>query len=142
MSNTNDQAARPRRRRRPCGTTAVEFALTFPLALILFFACIEFARMNLIRNSAANAAYEGARRAIIPGGQADQAREACLAVLRLSTVNVATVRVEPATIDDTTPQVTVTAEVPLSSNSWLPPFFLGDRIIIRTCTLTRERGKG
>ncbi len=54
----------------------VEFAICFPLLLLFFFAAFEFCRANMIRQTADNAAYEGARRAIVPGATAEDARAA------------------------------------------------------------------
>ncbi len=57
---------RPRRSQRK-GVTAVEFAFVAPIIFALFIGAIEITRLNFIRNSAANAAYEGARKAVTPG---------------------------------------------------------------------------
>ena len=120
------------------GAATVEFAITLPVALLLLFGMIEFSRIYLICNSTANAAYEGARRAIIPGGTADQARAAALDVLNRSTVREATIAVEPITIEPRSPLVTVTVEVAANRNSWIPaPLFFGGTIV-RTCSLSRE----
>jgi hypothetical protein len=57
----------------------------------------------------------------------------------LSAIGVrnATVTVQPATITQTSPDVTVTIGVPLDSNSLIAPrFFLGDTLT-KTCTLSR-----
>ena len=65
--------ARKRASRR--GASLVEFAFTLPIILLIFFGFIELARANMIRNSAKNAAYMGARRAVIPGGTAAEAEQ-------------------------------------------------------------------
>jgi Flp pilus assembly protein TadG len=129
------RAARPRKRR---GATTVEFALTLPLALLLLFGAIEFSRLYLICNAAANAAYEGARRAIVPGATAEQARTTALDVLNSSTVRQAGVFVEPLLIEPQSPTVTVRVEIRGDQNSWIPPAFFRGQSIVRTCSLSRE----
>jgi len=51
---------RDRNRRGPnrrCGVAAVEFALTAPILFLFLFAALELGRMNMIRQTANNAAY-------------------------------------------------------------------------------------
>src|SRR5690606_21432947 len=62
---------RPRR-----GAALVEFALTAPLLFFILFASLEFARANMLRNTVEMAAYEGARRGIVPGATAEDVRDA------------------------------------------------------------------
>ena len=59
-----NRLARPKARR---GATLVEFAIVVPVIFTLFLGAIEMTRLNFIRHSASNAAYEGARKAIVPG---------------------------------------------------------------------------
>jgi Flp pilus assembly protein TadG len=121
------------------GAATVEFALTLPIAILLLFGFVEFSRLYLITNASATAAYEGARRAIVPGGTADQARATALDVLHSSTVSHANVTVDPSPIQPRTRRVTVTVEVPGDRNSWIPPVFFAGKSIVRTCSLSRER---
>lgn len=131
----------PKRSPRRRGATAVEFALAAPLAFMLLCASIEFGRANMILNSTANAAYQGARRAIVPGATSSQAISAANATLNASAIKSATVTVNPSTITSTTQTVTVTVNVPVSSNTWMASFFLKNVTVSRACTLTRERSK-
>lgn len=121
------------------GTTVVEVALVLPLILMLFFAAVDFSRANSIRNTAENAAYEGARRAIVPGATKQSALDEANAILNILSINTATVTVNPETITNSTPQVTVTVSVPLGSNLYAASPFLTSTTISRTCTLTREQ---
>ncbi|MCA8998187.1 MAG: pilus assembly protein [Planctomycetaceae bacterium] len=120
------------------GVVTVEFALTMPVALLLAFALVEFARVNMIRNTMDNAAYEGARAAIIPGGTAARSETAALAVLNAIGVSGASVNVDPPIIDDTTPDVEVTVTVPLGQNMWIVPTYFVSRDMTKSCKLTRE----
>jgi hypothetical protein len=48
------------------------------------------------------------------------------------------VSVQPATIANNTPEITVSVQVPLDSNSFIAPrFFLG-KTLTKACTLSRE----
>ena len=120
------------------GAVAVEFALTASLLFFIVFTAIEFMRVNSIVNSTENAAYEGARAAIVPGAKEQEARDAANAMVKAIGVRGATVDVQPTPINDDTPEVTVTVSVPLDKNSFIAPrFFLGDSLT-KTCTLSRE----
>ena len=121
------------------GAVAVEFALCAPLLFFFFFASLEFARVNMIRQSVENAVYEGSRRGIVPGATANDCRASAQAVLNSISVNGATINVAPSVITPDTTEVTVSVAVPVSSNSWVVPIFFGDKSITSSMTLRRER---
>jgi Flp pilus assembly protein TadG len=132
---------RPGRLRARRGAALVEFALTSSILFLLLFVAIEFMRVNTIINSAENAVYEGARVGVVPGATPDKIIAKTEAVISAIGVRGASVSVEPAAIDNDTPQVTVSIDVPITSNTILAPrFFLGDTLS-KTCTLTRERNR-
>ena len=130
--------SRPARRRRR-GALTVEFALVSSLVFMIFFASVEFARLNTIMNAASQAAYEGTRRAIVPGATAAQATSAAQSILTRASVNGATITVTPSTITATTDVVTVNVSIPISSNGWVAPMFTNNLVVQRACTLTREK---
>ena len=134
-AKTNRKVKRSGRR----GAAAVEFALTAPIVIVLMFACVEFSRLNMLRNSAGNAAYEGCRRGVVPGATAAQAKTMCEQVLQASNINSFTVTVSPSNIVSTTETVTVTANVTLAANSWIPAMFLPSANVVRSCALSREQ---
>ena len=129
--------ARPGRARR--GTTTVEFAIVCPILFTFFFAAVEFGRANQILNATSNAAYQGCRAAIIPGGTAAMAISAANATLSAGLISGATVTVNPSTITNSTTSITVTVVVPLNSNTWVTQFFTLGKSVTRACTLTREK---
>ena len=133
--------ADPRRAVGRSGITTVEFALTIPIAFLLLFATIEFARVNMIRNTLVNAAYTGARRAMVPGATAKLASEEAKRVLSICGIKEGSVTVSPQTLTPTTNDVTVTVTVPLNKNIWISPMFITSNSYSRTCTLSRERAK-
>jgi len=120
------------------GALTVEFALTVPISLLLTFSLVEFARVNMIRNTLDNAVYEGARAAIVPGGTAAQAEVRARRVADSIGVTGAVVTVSPAVITDATAKVTVTVTVPLEQNLWLVPTYFSGRALTKSCSLTRE----
>ncbi len=105
------------------GAVTVEFALTVPILFLLIFASIEFSRFNMIRNAAANAAYEGCRRATVPGATAAQAQASASSVLTAAAITGSTVTVSPGTIATDTKIITVTVSVPTAANSWVAAAF-------------------
>ena len=129
--------AAPHRR----GAATVEFALVVPVFFLLLFGTIEFSRMNMLRHSTASAAFEGARTAIVQGATADDVRTRATAILGAVGVTLAAedVQVTPATLRNSTPEVTVTVTVPLSDHFWITPRFLGAGIARSSFTLQRDR---
>lgn len=124
------------------GTTVVEVAIVLPILLLLLFAAIDYSRANSIRNTAENAAYEGARRAIVPGGTQQSAQTAANEILSILSLNNSNVSVSPTVITKNTPQISVTVNVPLGSNLYASSALLSNVTISRTCTLTREQFAG
>jgi len=118
------------------GAAAVEFAFVASVFFFFLFACIEFGRMNTVRQTANNAAYEAARKCIVPGATNAEGVAAAQAVLDAVGIRNATIAVTPATIVSTTPNVTVQVTVPLRDNLWVQPLFLGGITVGSTCTLT------
>jgi Flp pilus assembly protein TadG len=136
--NIRRAALRSRRFGDRRGAVAVEFALTAGLLFLILFASVEFMRVNTIVNSAENAAYEGARAGIVPGAKAKEVRAAARSMMTAIGVRGSKITVNPSTIQQDTPEITVTVEVPLDRNSFIGPrYFLGDTLT-KTCTLTRE----
>ena len=128
-------------RSRRDGVTTVEFAITVPIAFLLLFATIEFARVNMIRNTLVNAAYTGARRAMVPGSTATLAVNEAKKVLEICGISDGVVTVTPSTLTPTTNEVSVTVTVPMDKNVWISPMFMKNNSYARTCTLSRERAK-
>ncbi|MEX0642775.1 MAG: TadE/TadG family type IV pilus assembly protein [Pirellulales bacterium] len=121
------------------GVVTVEFAICAPILFFIFFAALEFGRVNMIRQSVENAVYEGSRRGIVPGATADDCRTAARGVLNTVSVSGATIDVVPAVITPDTSQVTVSVTVPINNNSWVAPMFFKDKTLTNSMTLRRER---
>ena len=121
------------------GATTVEMAFVVPIVFMLTFGALEFARVNMVRNTVEDALFEGARQSVLPGATSSKITTKVNAVLATTGVKSATVTVDPPTILTSTQKITVRIRVPMSSNSWLPIYMVGDSYIDKTCTLSRER---
>lgn len=138
MSLLRRQIDRSRRSRRRRGAVAVEMSLCAPILFLLLFAALELGRMNMIRETVNNAAYDAARTCIVPGATNQEGVNAANAILKSIGVVNGTVQVQPGTITDTTPTVTATVSVPYSTNMWFPPIYANGGSATVTCTLTRD----
>jgi Flp pilus assembly protein TadG len=127
---------RPKSQRRR-GATTVEFAIVVPIIFAMFLGTIEMTRLNFIRHSAANAAYEGARKAIIPGSSFTEATDEALRLMQAVGVGNG-VTASLTTLNDT---MTVTVTVPVNQNSWGAARFSSGMTITQACTLSRETSR-
>ncbi|WP_442511259.1 TadE/TadG family type IV pilus assembly protein [Novipirellula sp. SH528] len=128
---------RSRKPRR--GAVTVEFAVAFPILLLFTFAGIEFSRVNMIRNTAINAAYEGARKGIVPGATSSECEQAAIQLLDFVDISGGSAVVSPSNIQPNTESVTVTVTVPITSaNSFITPQYFMGRTITTSVTLPRE----
>ena len=120
------------------GALTVEVALCIPVLLMIFFACYEIGRANMILHATESAAYEGARVGIIPGTTPEKIRSSTSQILR--TIGVSDFRIEviPDVIDNDTPEVQVRVSVPLRNNMALPGIFFEDPTFTGSTTLSRE----
>lgn len=125
------QPQRPPDRR---GATAVEFALVVPIIFTLFIGAIEMTRMNYIRHSAANAAYEGARAGIVMGGTDSECSKTAIDLLKTVGVKHG-VNVQVASNPTS---VNVTVSVPLDQNSWGLGRFTSGVNITQSCKLSKD----
>jgi len=90
------------------------------------------------RHFAQNAAYEGARTGMLPGATSSRVQAAALEILRVSGVQDGTITVTPSVLTPDDTDVTVDVSIPVDSNSFLAPMFLGGGSLQATCTLSTE----
>ena len=124
--------------RRCRGAVAVEMAMTLPLLLFIVFASVEFGRMNVIRHSVDNAAYEAARKVIVPGSTAADADREARQLMNIVGARGVTVQLTPAVIQLDTPEITVEVSVRADQNGFIVPQFFGGKQLVGRCTLTRD----
>ena len=113
-----------------------------PIFIVMIVASFEFARLNVIRHTADNAAYEAARHAIVPGATVAEAIAKANAVLNVSGARQAQITVSPSTLTPDTEEITVTVEIPMGQNGWITPRFTGARTLRAQSTLKAERTRG
>ena len=116
------------------GAVTVEFAMVVPLVFALFFGSIEMCWLNMMRNTVGNAAYEAARRAAIPGGDAAAAQQTALDTL----VPLKMHNGLNFTYTDLGDEVEVQVKVPVAQNSWGITKFTGNLTVNRTVRLAKE----
>lgn len=131
-----NKAAQAKARR---GAVVVEFAIVAPVFFLVIFAMFEFSRLNVIRHTADNAAYEAARLAIVPGATAADAENEANRIMGVVGARDVVVTVTPSTITNATDQVTVEVAVPLSRNALVAPRFTGGQVLRAQSTLRTER---
>ena len=79
---------------------------------VLLFTGIEFSVLNTIRSTASTAAYEGARKLVIPGASAATGVTEMERIMAIIGVRNVTVTVTPPTLTDETREVTAHVSVP------------------------------
>lgn len=130
---------RSHRKRNRRGAAAVEFAVVAPIFFVLVIAAFEFGRMNVIRHTADNAAYEAARHAMVPGATAAEAVAKANSILNIVGTRGANIRINPAVIDNSVDEITVTIDVPMNQNGWITPRFTSSSNIRASSRLRTER---
>ncbi len=136
MKRRRLQAAR-RRFRRAAAT--VEFAIVAPVLFLLILTMFEFSRVQVIRHTADNAAYEGARAAMVPGASAGDAVAEASRIMRVIGARGVQVNVTPGAIDASTRSVTVEVQTNLDQNALVTPRFMRGKTLSSTSTLLTER---
>jgi len=136
MKNTTTRRNKIKNRQ---GTTAVEFALISPVLFLIVFAGIEFARANIVRQTAANASYAASRAVIVPGGTKEQAIQRAEQILSMAGISNAVITISPDTITQDTASITAAVSVPMNANSWGISLFMQNRSIEAETELITER---
>jgi Flp pilus assembly protein TadG len=121
------------------GAVAVEFAITAPIFFLFLLAAFEFGWLNVIRHTADNAAYEAARSVMVPGASAAEATAKATSVLNVVGARGAKINITPSNITNSTTEVTVAIDIPMSSNGLITPRFTGKTTLHSESTLKTER---
>jgi len=123
------------------GAAAVEFAIVAPIFFLFILAAFEFGRLNIIRHTADNAAYEAARLAMVPGATAGEAIAKANRMLNIVGTRGATVTVNPAVLGPNTDEILVTIQVPMDQNGFIAPHFTRGKTIRAQSRLKTERSQ-
>ena len=135
------RTSRPSKPCRRSGAAAVEFAVVAPVFFLFILASFEFGRLNIIRHTADNAAYEAARHAMVPGATAGEAVAKANNILSIVGTRGATVAVNPATLGPDVDEIIVTIEVPMNQNGLIAPHFSSGKTIRAQSRLRTERSQ-
>lgn len=133
------------RRRRPAGrhrrgVAMVEFAIVANVLFLVIFTCIEFARLNMVRNLVQDAAYFAARTVIVPGATRDEAIGEADRIMGALLAGGYTIDV--GEINSSSNEVSVTVSVDFDEVALFSPMFLKDATIESTATMSTERYAG
>ena len=123
------------------GAAMVEFAIIANLMFVVIFTCMEFARMNMVRNMAQDAAYFAARIAIVPGATADEATTEASRLMD-SMISSDGYTVDVGDVNSESGEIVVTVSVDLDSVALFAPMFLPQAIITTTARMRAERYDG
>jgi Flp pilus assembly protein TadG len=123
------------------GATTVEFAIVAPIFFLLMMASFEFSRLNVIRHTADNAAYEAARHAMVPGATASEAVSKANTILRTVGARGARVTINPTVLGPDVNTINVRVDVPLDQNGWIVPRFTKGSTMTAQSTLRTERAE-
>ena len=126
------------------GATLVEFAIVSQIFFLITLTCIEFVRLNMIRNLVQDAAYFGARVAMVPGATSAEATAEANRILGVLGTRGAVVTVnDGAEIDQDTDIVEVSITVPMDDNALIvPALFVGGREFQAEVRMATERYDG
>jgi len=133
------QQRRRLQKKNRTGATAIEFAIVVPVFFLFIIASFDFARMNVIRHTADNAAYEAARHAMVPGATVAEAVTKANGILSTVGITGTTVSVSPAALGPNVDEIIVTVDVPMDQNGWIAPYFSRGKIINARSRLKTER---
>ena len=118
----------------------MEFAIVANIMIVMTLTCMEFARMNMVRNLSQDAAYFAGRHAIVPGATSAEAVEEAERIMDSMISEGYTVTVSD--LDSESTRVTVTVSVDLTQIAFFAPLFLPDSTIESVATIRTERYEG
>jgi Flp pilus assembly protein TadG len=134
----NSKPMRNRKGIDRAGAYTVEFAVCASVFFSTIFGCFELARYGYVQQSLDQTAYDACRQGIVSGANAADITARANVLLSAYGVNVASIVVTPATIDENTMQVSVDITCNFSDNSWALPDFVTDNVMTSTITLDHE----
>lgn len=118
----------------------VEFAIIANTLFLSIFTCCEFARLNLIRNTAQNAAYYGARAAMVSGATAQDAIDEANRLLDSISAKGCTVTVNNGVpLTSSTEEIVVNVEFDFAANAFFAPLLIPSKKYNTTVKMKSER---
>ena len=113
--------------------------IVLPVFILFLAVAFEFGRLNIIRHTADNAAYEATRHVMVPGATSAEAVAKAKSILNVVSTRGATVTVNPAILGPETEEVVVTIDIPMSQNGWFIPRFSTKKTLRSQSRLKTER---
>ncbi|TWU29894.1 TadE/TadG family type IV pilus assembly protein [Bythopirellula polymerisocia] len=122
------------------GVAAAEFAVCFPVVVLIVLATIEACTMVFLKQSLTVAAYEGARTAISLNATTAQAEQSAQQILTERRVRGGTVSMTPSNLAGVNAGEYIEVEVsaPATLNSVVPITFYRGRNLKASATMMRE----
>ena len=113
-----------------------------PIFFLLIFGGIEFASVHITQCAMENAAFEGARKGIVPGATVEQCKARAEALMEGAGINEFAVSVTPATITSSTDSVKVSVAVPMTvENKFGLSAFFNDTTLVKAIELPRVESR-
>lgn len=132
--------SRRRQAEQRTGAAIVEFAIVANVLFVMVLTCMEFARMNMVRNMVQDAAYFAARHVIVPG--ATEAEGIAEADRIMSSLLASGYTIDISPLDFGATEVTVTVSVDLDHVALFVPMFIQNATIESTARVKTERYEG
>jgi len=122
------------------GVAAAEFAVCFPVVVLIVLSTIEACTMVFLKQSLTVAAYEGARTAISLDASVAGVEQSAQQILTERRVQGGTVTITPSRLDsvDVGEYVEVEVSAPAMLNSVVPISFYRGRNLSATATMMKE----
>ena len=128
---------RRRRRRKRLGVVTVEFAVVFPVLLLIVFGLLELSRAQTMAGVSRTCVFLGAREAAVANTNVDKVKEEMLRVLEIFDINESQINVTPTDFSNAN-QVTIHLQVPFTTaNGCVLRNYIGGREIDLTTIVNR-----
>ncbi len=129
-----------------CGATVVELAIVAPIFFVLVFACVEFGRAVMVKQSLTEAARAGARTAALAttltADTAESAARTYLAQTMTDSFDLSQCRITitPSGLGtlDSGSDITASVEVDFDDVTWISPSFLRSIVLSGEASMTKE----
>jgi hypothetical protein len=108
----------PRYARRRGGGAVIEFAISFPLLLIVIFGAVDICERIFFKQSVSLVAYEGARLAARRSATSAHVLLRCQQMLRERRVENGEIFITPSVIDNLTPTTPITLTIRATRSSF------------------------
>ena len=129
-----------RKKQKPSGVAAVEFAVIAPVLVFFIFGIIEITSGIYLKQSLTIAAYEGARVALIPDSNSENVAAACDRILQSRGIQGAQIGITPASFQDAAfgQAIRVQVSAPVDRNVIFSRFFSSTEDLTASVTMMKE----